>query len=134
MKYSKVYAVVLPVLLLVGGTLIWYRTPARLEDMDGMLYCACGYSKVAFKDGKITMVKYHHDTVKSGDLIGRYTIRGHDVELEIDFKGNVRVVQCRMDNIGLLAPAGSTGEYQAINSESVKFWIYHHLHKHPAPS
>ncbi|MFA5203198.1 MAG: hypothetical protein WC708_02240 [Lentisphaeria bacterium] len=121
------------VLLLVGGVLVWYHAPAQLEAMDGMLYCACGYSKVAFKDGKITMVKYHHDTMKSGDLIGRYTIKGHDVQLEVNFNGKVRVVQCRMDNIGLLAPAGSTGEYQALNSESLKLWIYRHLHKHPSP-
>lgn len=57
-------------LLIVGAVLVRYHAPVSVESIDSLAYCACGYSTVKFDDGRITMVRYHHNTVKSGQQIG----------------------------------------------------------------
>ena len=121
--------VLVAILLVVCLSWIWYYTPARLENMDSMLFCACGYSKVQFKDGRITMVKFDHDTVKPGELIGRYTPTNQAVQLEIYWKGKTNAIRCEMDHVGVLAPSGSHWQYRALDSRSWKPWIYFYLHR-----
>jgi hypothetical protein len=94
-----------------------------------MLYCACGYSKVQFKDGRITMIKFYHEDVKPGDLIGRYSPTNHAVQLEVYWKGKTNSFRCEMDNIGVLSPTGSLWGYQALNRRSWKPWIHHYLRR-----
>jgi hypothetical protein len=127
--YSKVYGVTALMLLVVTVSFTWYIATARIADLDSMIYCACGYSKVQFKDGRITMVKYHHDTVKPGELIGRYSVTNHQVDLEVYFEGKTNVTRCRIDNVGVLAPSGSLWEYDALNSRSLKPWVHHYARK-----
>ncbi len=107
----------------------WYTAPAHIEDMDSMIYCSCGYSKVRFGDGKIMMVKYLHDDVKPGDLIGTYSTSNRDVELKIYFGGEVFITRCRIDHVGLLASPGGRWEYQATDSQSVKTWIHYAIRR-----
>jgi hypothetical protein len=127
-RRSAVYVLVAMGLVVCLGS-IWYSTPARLENMDSMLYCACGYSKVQFKNGTITMIKFHHDDVKPGDLIGTYSPSNQAVQLEIYWKGKTNAMRCEMDNVGVLASSGSPWQYQALDSRSWKPWIHYHLQR-----
>jgi hypothetical protein len=129
MRHLKAYLLTALFVMTAAAILAWYHTPSKLEDMDRMLYCACGYSKVQFKDGKITMIEYHHDTVKSGDVIGRYRATGNDVEMEIYFKGKTNVARYKADSIGILAPPfpGMHWEHQAFNSKALKLFVWRFL-------
>lgn len=75
------------------------------------------------------MIKFHHEDVKPGDIIGRYSPTNGAVQLEIYWKGKTNVVRCEMDNVGVLAPSGSLWEYEALDSRSLKPRIHHFLRR-----
>ncbi len=103
-----------------------YYQPTRIEDIDSMLYCACGYSKVKFDSGRIVMVHYHHDDVKPGDQIGTYRTDGNTVELDTVFGANKHHEKLKIDHIGIIEPPAPMQmfDYRAINSTSWKLPIY----------
>jgi len=110
---------------------LWYKSPAKIENLNRMGYCACGYSKVDFRNGKVYMVKYFHDSVKPGECIGEYTVQGNNVDLVIFFDKKQYTIRCVMDNIGLrIINPGEFGLiYQAYNDKSYKIYIYEMLRK-----
>ena len=112
------------VMLLILITYLWFSSPARIESLDSLVYCACGYSTVQFEAGRIIIVKDHHETVKPGEQIGTYRVVGNHVEMEIVLAGKAFQETLTMDNIGLVASHPSRFRYQALNSRSPKFYIY----------
>ena len=113
-------------LLLLFGCifLVWYHAPVRIETIDRLAYCACGYSKVRFHDGRITMIRYQHDTIKSGEQIGTYQVVGNTIKMEIIFKGKAHREAFIIDNIGLVASEHSVLRYYGLNSKSPKTYIH----------
>ncbi len=121
MRRTTRYKVGILAILGLGVALYWYYSPVQIEDVNRMVYCACGYSEVQFTKGSITMLRYHHDSPKPGDLIGKYVIIGKEVELEIYFKGKTNVSRCKIDNIGLRdSDSQSIWKYQAYCAGSLK--------------
>ena len=115
---------------LTTGLILYYR-PAKIEELDSMLYCACGYSRVRFDAGRIIMVRYHHDSVKPGDQIGAYSVTGDRVELDTLFSGNRHHDFLALDHIGIVEPPAPMQmfDYRAINSSSWKLTVYSALKK-----
>jgi hypothetical protein len=121
-------------IVIIGGVFItsliflslWYKSPAKIENLNRMGYCACGYSKVEFKNGKIYMVKFFHDSVKPGECIGEYTVQDSNVDLVIFFDKKKYTIRCVMDNIGLriINPEEFGLIYQAYNDKSYKMYVY----------
>ena len=120
---SVLYVATAVVVLLLGGLVVaWFHLPMPVEDIDSFTYCACGYSKVRFHDGKITMIEYPHASVKPGDQIGTYHVVDDKVEVGIFFKDRVYHTTYTRDNIGLLNPPSARMQYQycAFNRKSLK--------------
>jgi hypothetical protein len=111
--------------------ILWYKSPAKIENLNRMGYCACGYSKVDFRNGKVYMVKYFHDSVKLGECIGEYTVQDNNVDLVIFFDKKQYTIRCVMDNIGLriINPEEFGLIYQAYNDKSYKMYVYGMLRK-----
>ena len=104
--------------------LVWYHTPMHVESIDSLAYCACGYSTVSFHDGRITMIRYHHGTVKPGQQIGTYRVLDNQVELDITFKGKSHKETLTIDNIGILAAQPMFLRYYALDGNSPKTYIH----------
>ena len=108
----------------VGGSAFaaWFYSPMPVEGLDMLNYCACGYSTVRFADGKITMMKFLHPTIKSGQQIGAYRVAGDKVEIDILSNGQVLHQSYTRCNLGLLNPPGIqiAPTYYALNSKSAK--------------
>ena len=117
-------------LLLFGCiALLRYHAPMQVETIDSLAYCACGYSTVSFNDGKIRMINYHHNTVKSGEQIGTYRVMGKKVDIEIIFNGEVHQHTFAVDNVGLLTSDQFPLQYYALNSKSPKTYIHFAIQK-----
>jgi hypothetical protein len=113
----------------IGLILAWYFSGVKIEKMNSMVYCSCGYTQVEFSHGKIILIKYHHDNAKPGDQIGTYTVSGNLVDITINFGGKSFPVSCEIDNIGLRIIGDSLWKYQALDSGSYKTFIYKLLRK-----
>ena len=134
MKRKKKIAIIIIssiCLCLLLAITIWYKISVKIEDMNRMCYCACGYAKVEFKDGKIYMLQYPHDSVKVGDCIGIYHISGKTVDLLIDFENKQSRYNCELDHIGLrnIKFDAFTPVYHAHNDKSFKLYVYAALNK-----
>jgi hypothetical protein len=113
-----------------AGIRIYYQ-PARIEDLDSMLYCACGYSRVRFESGRIVMVRSGHEFPKPGDQIGTYRTDGTRVEIGTGFGAARYQEVLRLDHIGLIEPPDPSQRsgYRAINTRSWKTKVYGILEK-----
>ena len=122
---TPIAAVAILLLSAVGATIWWYFSPARIEEMNQLLYCACGYSRVEFANGNITMIKPFHDSVKSGEPIGKYSMKGEKVEIELYFNGKTNIAAYQLDHVGLRTsdPLFRKLEHQAVDGGSLKLSI-----------
>ena len=125
-KKHQLYAVVGSLLAVLATGFIWYRMPVRIEDMDRLATCACGYSKVEFKDGKITMVHGQHNEPKPGDVFGSYSTAGRTVTVVCNGKPGYSM---KLDHLGLLDTTGFGPKYCAISGRSWKTKVYELLER-----
>lgn len=109
------------------GVLAWYFSPASIERMNRLNYCACGYSEVRFERGRILMVKAIHDDPAPGSDIGGYSESGSEWDIEIRFEGKTRHERMKLDHIGVVAPSGTKRKYYAFDDHSAKIRVYYIL-------
>jgi hypothetical protein len=114
------FASLASLLLIPCAFLQWYHAPVSIESIDRLAYCACGYSTVSFLDGRITMVRFHHDAVKPGQQIGSYRVLDNQVELDITFNGKTQQETLAIDNIGIRAAQPVFLPYRALKGNSPK--------------
>ena len=107
--------------------IFWYKLPAKIENLNRLEYCACGYSKVKFRNGNIYMVKYFHNSIKPGDCIGKYTVQNNNVDLILFSNNKQFTIHCLLDNIGLRTI--NTRELKAYNDNSYKIYLSRILNK-----
>lgn len=69
------------------------------------------------------MVEHFHSSRKPGELIGRYAIRGRDVEMQLSFGDRTYTNVHKLDNVGLLACEEEFCKYIAFDSCSPKVRI-----------
>ena len=117
-------ALLASLVLVFCASLVWYHLPVPVESVDRLAYCGCGYSAVSFRDGRVTMVRFHHDSVKPGEQIGTYRVLGNRVELDITHNGESRKETLAIDNIGILASGASLRRYYALDGSSPKVYIH----------
>ena len=123
-RNTIIIAFLLIIATVIFGIIILITRTERIEYLNKMLVCSCGYSDVKFDDGKIWMVNYHHDDIKPGELIGYYHSDGKNVEISLKFKGKEYNNNYEIDSIGLMNNTGYSDQYQAINTHSIRYWIH----------
>ena len=109
--------------IITGAICLSFNNVEKAEHLNVMLYCSCGYADVKFDDGYIRMVKYHHNDVKPGDIIGKYKIFDNHCFVEIYFNGKTYSNTYVMDSLGMLENNGSLYKYRAMNTRSLRSWI-----------
>jgi hypothetical protein len=116
------------VALLSATALTWYFQPVRIEEMDRLRICNCGFSTVKFEDGKIQAFKTVHNDIPPGTFIGTYARNGNTLDLSLQFKGKSYRSSHKIDHLGVQLGMGPWPEmYYIIRDDSPKLYIHHFI-------